>query len=309
MTKDKKRKADVRAVQQATGWRYTQVAREWAQTTGGVGRTFLLKELLTECATLPPAAVTWTYDEVLAPAVFESRLLGAVVPYGTVLELAGALAQQGTNAQLLLESLDPLETSVVVYGERRFSLVLSQDLVFELCRKPGCVYQLVSPIIAWCRDHLADCGTDALAAIASEWGHARSEELAGSDLARLGGSREADLLVKAAVARGAFEIVSTSLLHACFEDLEVLDDPLYDEVRAVDMRHAIERERIRLQRVAQAESRRLRQSAVSCAACGTVLMPHGDLRLPPQYCSKDCVPAPRASSGAAAPKSPWDALA
>ncbi|MFI0226406.1 hypothetical protein [Streptomyces lydicus] len=100
-----------------------------------------------------------------------------------------------------------------------------------------------------------DCDEKELAAMAGEWGFALHEELGRDAAHRLGGSPEADLLIKAAVARGAFELVSTSLLHACFEDPELIDEIFWDEDEALEMRHALERERIRLQRVAREEAR------------------------------------------------------
>jgi hypothetical protein len=307
VTRDKKHKAEVRAAQQATGHRYTQAARALVKAAGPAARTFPLKELLAECATLPPAVVDWGYPEELAPTVFESALLKAAIPYGTVLELAGALAQEGTDAQLSLESLSPLENAVVVCGERRLELILSQDRVHELCQSTGCRYHSANPVIVRCSEHLADCDADALAVMAAEWGYARSDKLGGDNPSLLGGSPEADLLVRAAVAHGAFEAVSTSLLNACFEDPETLEEISFlDETRGVDMRHAVDRERIRLRRVAEAEARRIRKAAGACAACGNALL-HlpPELCVPPRYCSKDCAPASSPSGRSLVPASPW----
>jgi hypothetical protein len=98
-----------------------------------------------------------------------------------------------------------------------------------------------------------------------------------------------------------FERVSTALLQAYFGDPEMLEETYYDEVQAAHMRHALELERIRLRRLAQTEARRLRQEAGTCAACGKSLptfFPH--LSFPPHYCSRDCAPAERTATRAAA---------
>ncbi|MFD7446175.1 hypothetical protein [Streptomyces sp. NPDC059909] len=94
--KDKKRKDAIRAEQKASGRRYTAVARELA--IAGTERTFLLQDLLSECATFPPATIDWGYPEELAPAAFESRVLGGAVPFSTVKQLAGALAEEGRRS-------------------------------------------------------------------------------------------------------------------------------------------------------------------------------------------------------------------
>ncbi|MFE9181696.1 hypothetical protein ACFYN5_36425 [Streptomyces sp. NPDC007126] len=306
MTRDKKRKAEARAAQQATGRRYLQAARTVAQA-GSATRTFPLRGLLAECATLPSAAVDWGYPEDLAPAVFESALLKAVVPYGTVLELAGMLAQEGTDALLSLESLSPLENAVVSCSRRRLELILSQDRVYELCQSPGCPSQLTNPAIVRCSEHLADCDANALAAMAAEWGYALHDDLDRDNPSLLRVGPEADLLIRAAVAHGAFDAVCTSLLDACFEAPEVLEEICYgDEARVVDMRYAIDRERIRLRHVAEAEWRRIRETADACRACGKTLF-HFPLNLtvPPQYCSTDCAPAPAPSNRSLVPAPSW----
>ncbi|MFI8520054.1 hypothetical protein ACIGEZ_19825 [Streptomyces sp. NPDC085481] len=178
MTRDRKRKAEIRAAQQTTGRRYTQAAHALTKAPRQVERAFLLKELLTECSTQPPADVDWGYPDEFAPRVFESALLGTVVPYGTVLELAGTLAQEGTDARLRVESVSPLEGAVIRCSERRLSLVLSQDMIRELCQEPGCTQSPIRPfIIVRCPDHLADCDANALAAMASAWGYALHDEL------------------------------------------------------------------------------------------------------------------------------------
>ncbi|HTJ65939.1 MAG TPA: hypothetical protein VL551_00290 [Actinospica sp.] len=291
MTMDRKRKADIRAEQQRTGRRYTQVARDTASTAEPTGGTFLLGELLAECATLPPASIDWAYDRELAPTVFKSHLIRGLVSFSTVLELAGALAQEGRGARLAVESLRSMERTVVVCnGQRRFTLAL--DRLDELCRKPGCDRTPINWTIVWCRDHLVECGAAALTSMASDWGYALNEDLDRDNPTRLGGNPEVDPLIKAAVACGVVEPVITTFLHACFEDPNVLDDDFYDPSVALDMRHAMDRERLRLDRVAEIEGRRIRMEAGACATCGGGFPLGVPLGVPPQFCSKDCTPPP-----------------
>ncbi|WP_411147419.1 hypothetical protein [Streptomyces sp. A30] len=293
MTKDKRRKAEIRAAQQSTGRRYAQLAREMAAGPARTARTFLLSELLNECATLPPADVDWGYDAEYAPAVFHSQVLGEAIPYGTVLELAGSLAREGHKARITVESLHPLETAFVVCNERRFRLIITQERADELCRTPDCQQEPTSWAFSRCDSHLADCDAQTLTRMASDWGHARNEEL-DRDPSRLGGSPEADLLIKAAVASGAFEQISKTLLHMCFEDPDMIDEVFWNEADALAMRYGLERERLRLYDVARKEALRIRAKIGSCPTCKGPF-PDPSLRMwdpgmPPQFCSKDCLP-------------------
>ncbi|MFI6020580.1 hypothetical protein ACIBCP_23435 [Streptomyces sp. NPDC051287] len=293
MTKDKRRKAEIRAAQQDTGRRYTQLAREMAAGSTRAARTFLLSQLLNECATLPPADVDWGYDDEYAPAVFQSQVLGEAIPYGTVLELAGSLAREGHKARITVESMDPLETAFVVCNERRFRLIITQERADELCRTPGCQHSPTSWAFSRCDSHLADCDAQTLARMASDWGHARNEEL-DRDPTRLGGSPEADLLIRAAAANGAFEQVSKALLHMCFEDPDVIDEVFWNEADALAMRYGLERERLRLYEVARNEATRIRAKVGSCTTCNGLFSKPSlrawDTGMPPQFCSKDCLP-------------------
>ncbi len=223
--------------------------------------------------------------------MFLSRALGGVVPYGTVLELAGALAQEGRSALLVLEALHPLEAAIVVCNGRRFELLISQDRATELCRTSGCGASPSTWAFSRCDSHLADCDAAALEAMASNWGHARREEL-NRDPLRLGGSPHADLLIKAAAANGAVDQVSKAFLHMCFEDPDMIDEIYWNEADALAMKYGLERERLRLYEVARAEAMRIRTKA---AACPTCMKPFTSLRswdptIPPQYCAKDCAP-------------------
>ncbi|MGW7261290.1 hypothetical protein [Streptomyces sp. NPDC054834] len=290
MTRDKKRKAAIRETQVQTGRRYTQAAREMTAATGREPSGFLLSQLLTECATVAPVDVDWGYDSELAPEVFHSRLLGGAVPYGTVLELAGSLAQEGRSARLTLESMSPLEEAVVVCGNRRFRLILTQDMARELCRTPACRNGQPGWAFLHCPSHLPDCSGDALVSMAEEWAYGFSSD-AGRDVSRLEGSAEADLLIKAATANGTYERVIKALLDSLFVAPDALDDMFWSEEETLAMQHAIERERLRLHNVARTEARRLWKVSGACVTCGGRLNAYGwDPSVPPRFCSANCVP-------------------
>jgi hypothetical protein len=294
VTKDKRRKTAIRAVQSSTGERYTRISRTMTPASPGAVHTFVLADLLAECATLPPVSLDWGFDSDYAPAVFASRLLGTTVPYGTVMELSGALAQSGPHAQITIESVDPEEMAVVVCGDRRFQLILSQDTVYDLCRTAGCPHQPAGCAIPWCTGHLGDCDNRTLAGIARNWGYNRREDTE-REPTRLEGSPEADLIVKAAVARGAFEQISAILLESCFGDPNLYDDEFSDPADSLAMQHALERERLRLHGVARTEGLRIRKAAKTCAACGATLHPYGwHSSRRPEFCSPRCAPQPPA---------------
>lgn len=88
--------------------------------------------------------------------------------------------------------------------------------------------------------HLAERDTNALVSMARKWGHGRRDEFE-HDPERLGGSREADLLIKAAVAGGSFERVRAVLLDTCFGDPHLFDDMYWDASVSLAMQHALER--------------------------------------------------------------------
>jgi hypothetical protein len=296
VTKDKKRKAEIRATQASSGRRYTPLAREMAAGPVSADRSFSLVELLTECATLPPAKVNWgcsVEDAEWAPAVFDSEVLGGAVPYGSVLELAGLVAHEGRQARIRVESLSPLASAIVVCRERRFHLIISQEQAYELCRTPGCLRSPAAWAFSRCDSHLADCDASTLESIAGDLGLNRNEEL-NRDPSRLGGSPEADLIIKAAVAIGAFERVSRAFLHMCFEDPDVIDEAFWDEKEALAMRHGLEREQLRLHEVARAEALRIRTTAGACPTCTKPItnVRAWDPGMPPQFCSMACAPAP-----------------
>ncbi|MEU9849219.1 hypothetical protein [Streptomyces sp. NPDC047985] len=311
MTRDKKRKAAVRATQAATGERYVRAARASAGPVNGpvdgktdgpergrVESVFALRELLGECATLPPVEVDWGWDPDFGggPDVFYSQLLGAAIPFGTVLELAGQLAREGRGVELCLEALSPLGSAVVSAGQRRFNLIISQDSVYELCGKPRCSSTPEDELIPWCREHLAECTPDALVAMAEDWGYAQSDG-SDDDLTARGGAEEAVALIRAAVTQGVYERVLAKLLDACFDSEDVIDErAFWDAERALAIRQAIERERLRLEQAAAAEYRRIQKETGACAVCGKGFRFGIDMAVPAQYCSPGCVPPPPATA-------------
>ncbi|MET8746387.1 hypothetical protein [Streptomyces sp. NPDC004728] len=307
MTRDKKRKAAVRATQKATGLRYTQAARlmpepETEAPAGPsgpagdrIGQSFTLQELLGECATFPPAVVDWDWDpeyKCQGPDVFQSKLLGAAIPFGTVLELAGELSREGRGTLLHLESLSPLESAVVSSGgQRRFELIITQDSVYELCRQSRCSSHPQNELIPWCRDHLAECDPGVLVDTARDWGYAHYELT--NNYAAREGTKEAVALIQAATAQGTYNKVLSTILNACFESDDVIDEKVFwDAEDALAIRQAIERERLRLEQAAEAEYRRIQGKVGACVACGKPFRYGIDMDIPARYCSPGCVPPP-----------------
>jgi hypothetical protein len=287
MTRDRKRKLAIRAVQESTGQRYTQAAKAIGSTEPcPVGGRFRLPDLLHECAMLPEAADSY-FDS--GPAVFHSRVLGAAVPFSTVLQLAGVLAGEVHPAELTLESLEPHERAVVVCGKRRFALDLRWSGVESLCRRPGCGDRPIDFQIVVCTEHLPQCDVRSLVAMTRESGYCVGSE---EDPTLLEGLPEAALLVNAAVGLGAYTEVVQAWLDTCFIPLDEIDDVFWgNEDRALAMRHSVERERLRLDRVACKEARRLRGETSVCQACDKQLL-GWDMQAHPLYCSRACSPAP-----------------
>ncbi|MGW2393988.1 hypothetical protein ACWCYK_31520 [Streptomyces lydicamycinicus] len=268
MTKDKKRKQSIRAAQQASSRRYTQAAREvgdWSARR----KTFQLAELLTECSSSPqiPFDSAGPQDHWAAPQRFASDVLGTAVPFGSVLELAGALAQAGRAAALELESLTPGSRAVLLHGQRRFEMTLSQELVVELCRWRDCPNSLWDAPISWCDAHLRQCDAATLVHQAQLWGCARFHW---ADYAPelCGGGRGADRLVRAAVVQDASKEVVHTLLDTCFDDPDLVADSTLNDAVPMRLRHAIDRERLRLEGAARSEASRLRKST------GLTRLPH-----------------------------------
>ncbi|MGW3491868.1 hypothetical protein [Streptomyces sp. NPDC001054] len=316
MTRDKRRKRKVRATQEATGARYVVADRQVARAREQGGE-FLLRDLLAAYVAGPRPR-----EEDAAPHgggmpddAPEAARLAALLPYGTVLELAVALMRDGLGARLRVESAGKGEepSPVVVCGVRRFELVSTQDMCTELCRRPGCPQRPAAWLLTHCAGHLALCPPGDLRSMAREWAFARWDSHH-HVTAALGGSDEADALVRAAVAHAAADGVVTELLDGCYETPETVDEiEMADPVRAADLRAARARERERLGEVARREFTRLREDAASCTTCGTPLAPvaaFGMRGCPPAYCSAACAPpsTPTAHEQAAArsrERNPW----
>ncbi|MBK3630916.1 hypothetical protein JHN59_40245 [Streptomyces sp. MBT49] len=264
MTRDKKRKAAIRKEQGAGGRRYAALARELTATSRPT--TFPLLELLAECSTRPGVRVDDAWFDEWGPAVFESALIGTYVPYGSVLELAGMLATRGHQARLAVESVTPLDTAVLVSGNRRFKLGISQETVWLLCLIEGCDGH-PEATFTHCTQHLGECDAKTLARMATDWGYIRSEDWQNAP-AEAGGSGAADALIRASVRSGAFEAVRTALLLALFGDPDMFDDRFHDAAENLAVRHAVERERLRLYELGEAEARSLRRGRSGCTQCG-----------------------------------------
>ncbi|WP_329448863.1 hypothetical protein OG906_37990 (plasmid) [Streptomyces sp. NBC_01426] len=96
--------------------------------------------------------------------------------------------------------------------------------------------------------------------------------------------------MQAAVAQGAFEKVAEALISYCFTASELIDDVHRDGEEAMAVRHGIDRERLRLTKVASKEGARIRLSVeLSCVACGAPLT-----RGAPVDCHR-CHPSPQPS--------------
>ncbi|WP_051806583.1 hypothetical protein [Streptomyces sp. NRRL F-2747] len=303
---EKKRKAAVRAVQEATGLRYTAALRLEAAYRPASRPSFPFSALLAECATEPAASVDWGEDVFVdyVPEVFESDVVGGAIPYSCVLALAGALSEYGPNNELRVEYLDPLEEAVVASRRRRFRMRVLTGGVEELCRKPGCHERpVLDSVVEYCEYHLARSSAQALTSIAMTLG-ADLCSVVGDILERRGGSPEADILIRAAVARGAFSPVRDAFVHALYMNPSDIDDMFMEESAAMNMRHAIEREELRLLAVARSEYRSIRNFAGACATCGQDLRWRlFDFQVPPQYCTAACA---RSAPTADQTPDPWE---
>ncbi|MEU8516385.1 hypothetical protein AB0C76_33100 [Kitasatospora sp. NPDC048722] len=300
MTRDKKRKRAVHDAKQATGRRYTPLARELDGPVAPGGGGCTLAGLLAECATLAPSvpSADLLYDP---PRRFASRLLGVELPYSAVLTLAGLLAHEGIGVALGVESVHPGEVAVLVCGGRRFEVVLSQDhWVAELCREPGCGDGPAAGLtVTWCSDHLTGRESDVLVSVARSWASDRQQEV-DWDPERCGGAATADTLVKAAAACGCSRAVIDTLLLYGFPDPDALAEGTWDEEVPMRARHAIERERLRLSTVADAEVRRIRRE-MKCARCGEELFPLSAWAVSyrAEFCSAECDSLAAAAAGPA----------
>jgi hypothetical protein len=216
---------------------------------------------------------------------FVSDVLGTAVPVSCVLNLAGALAGAGRDAQLTLETLDPGRRAVIVHERRRFSLALVCAGLDELCRRPGCDCPAPHPHIAFCEEHLAGCGADTLTALARRWGLAQNPD---DRPGHREGSPEAELIVRAAAAAGACDRVIGALVDALFPRPEHDEAASRSQERERALRGAHERERHRLTEIGRAEAHRIRQTAEECATCGNTPGPYTEASIPPRCRSASC---------------------
>ncbi|HWU10539.1 MAG TPA: hypothetical protein VN520_29955 [Streptomyces sp.] len=284
-----------RRAQTESGGKYTALLRE--AEAGGPPKTFPFRSLMAECATRPEIRVDWGYDPEFdwwpGPAMFDSVLLGGPVPCGTVLALAGALSSLELRGDLHVETYHRLESALVSCEGRRFQLILNQDLLYELCRTPGCSHRPVNDwAIPYCVDHLCERRPDELITMASEWGHAQYEEYNDSPGDAQAG-KEGDLLVKAATGIGACTEVTAALLKGCFTDPQDIEDTYGVTEESIAIRHGLAYERLRLAGMADEERARIRLSVdASCTACSGPLSVRNPRSVPPQYCSTTCAPPP-----------------
>ncbi|MEU5756842.1 hypothetical protein [Streptomyces sp. NPDC047829] len=283
-----------REAQRRSGSKYTAALREADRGRAGTA-AFSLRELLAECTTCPE----WNgehpeVDAEWAPRMFDSALLGGPVPHSTVLLLAGELAGDGLTAAVRMESRDAVRTVVLACAARRFELVLSQDnLVYELCRVPGCGRQPVAAsLIPYCAEaHLTARSGEELAEMAWRWGNWR-RDLARKPKAADTGD-EGDALIAAAVAQGVFSAVVEQLLDGCFGDPGLIDEVCVTSEDAMTLRHAIDRERLLLTNRARAAATRIRVLRGGRCDCGGRLLLAPEADVPARSCSARCARAER----------------
>ncbi|MEN2424391.1 hypothetical protein AABB02_40625 (plasmid) [Streptomyces rimosus] len=174
-----------RETQRTAGVKYTALLRgvgaDHEDDTSKARKTFVFRDLLAECATLPPAFVDRWHEglgyEEDGPQVFHSELLGSHLPFGTVRALAGALSDIWTELQV--EEHRPLSRAIVdtvAYNSKRYELLIEQEGVRVLCRTFGCGgYPLDEYDIPSCPDHLNQCSAEALTWMARDWGRSQHQ--------------------------------------------------------------------------------------------------------------------------------------
>lgn len=87
---------------------------------------------MAECASLPASRSVWPHgdpDGYNVPDVFDSQLMGVEIPFGAVLELAGAQARFGSETTITVESLDPLVGAVLRCENHRFIVDIMWDSI------------------------------------------------------------------------------------------------------------------------------------------------------------------------------------
>ncbi|WP_158845896.1 hypothetical protein [Streptomyces sp. NRRL WC-3742] len=171
-----------------------------------------------------------------------------------------------------MESADPEHQVVVVAGGCRFELCLTQEMVQELCREPYCGRGPFSEDIPWCATHLGERSMLEPIETAKNLGYA-TRDRADYEPDRCGGGAGADLLVKAAVAQASAPEMVKVLIDICFDDPDEEGPWTFDDHLEMQLRHVIDRERLRLNNVACDEARRIRRAAATCSVCSRALPP------------------------------------
>ncbi|WP_226652617.1 hypothetical protein [Streptomyces hydrogenans] len=217
--------------------------------------------------------------------MFDSALLGGPVPYSAVLRLAGDLAVKGMSAEMWLESRAAFSSLVVVCGVHRFELLLTQSAwAYELCHVPGCgSLPLSARSIPYCgeSEHLAERSEAELVRMARSWGSDRREDCSRTPAA-VDPGYEGDQLLEAAVARGVYFEVADALLVSCYEERHMIED-MHHGLLAMEVSHAMDREELRMSKVALAAAKRIQQVAGGRCACGEQLSPGPQRGVPARF--------------------------
>lgn len=271
-------------------------------------RTFRLRDLLAECTTFPEISI----EDAGEPLTFgiHSKVLGRPIPSQAVLSLAGALSRDGVGAELAIESTN-WQTMVVTPANRwikpaRWEISLTLGWISPLCLVPHCRNPPLDRVIDHCDSHVTEYDAPLLITKAKWWAqdHRDHRDVHGANPESMGGDRKAEVLVRAAAAKGASKEVIETLLVTLFEreeDIEEgIEDGIWDEDEAMALRHAIDRERLRLKRHARDAARYISKCTAECPACGVA--PPGHYRYdeappyPPQFCSLQCAASAQPAS-------------
>lgn len=310
MTRQRRRKTQVRETQQATGLRYTAAARALDEAALRPG-TFRMRELLRECATRPAGELDWMFrdpEDGWSPQVFVSTLLGTAVPFASVMSLAGVLATDGRVEEATVETVLAVETvreghaAVVVCAGKRYRLGIGDEGATRLCGHAPCDHPpALDEIAPRCSRHLDTATPRELEDAARDFGYHLADRH-DRDTAAKTDLPAAGWLAEAAAAHGTADLVVDTFLRACFDDPDNLDDTdqYWDRNEADAIRQAMNRERRRLLGIARDTTDRIRREAKTCAACAASLAAAGVAAwVPPQYCSAACAPRP------ATVRDPW----
>ncbi|MEU8765031.1 hypothetical protein [Streptomyces sp. NPDC048659] len=285
-----------REARRGAGTKYTLAFRTAASAAaggsgGGRSKSFFMRELLAECsASSPWTGVHPALSAELVPNMYDSAFLGGPVPNTAVLTLGDMVSALGLSAALTLESRRGFFTANVACEGHRFQLSLDDDnAVVELCRHPACGNRPVAAdYIPYCAPgHLAERAPDELTEMAFDWGAYRRTDPV-RDAEDITPGHEGVLLVRTAVAQGAFASVADELVTGCFEFPDMVDQ-LYSGEKAQAVRDAMQREHRRLTEVAELAAAKIRKEAGGLCVCGAALLPN--LEVPARFCSIRCATA------------------